>query len=212
MQLLYRSSQLRCFVSCAVLILGTGFLEGRVDGETIVSTVTSVGSNLFQYSYTFTGFNLLANQELDIQFDPNVYSSLSAGVANGQTCSGPSTTCTVGGFKLAWLQPNNPPGSTGDYTLVSDGTTDPTLSGTFTVDASLISGSTPPCCQPFFVYQLNSSGLTLGTIGSGEVNGPEPGSGFMIATAAVLVGIGCIVRGRFRFRRQLVQTARTLDS
>lgn len=193
MQLLYPMSRATRLASLAILVLGVGFVGARVDGETISTTVTTVGSNLYQYSYTMTGFNLLANQELDIQFDPTVFQSLSGGVAGS-------------GYTLAVLQPNVPPSSTGDYTIVSDGS-NPTLIGTFSVDASLMSGiASPPSEQPFLVYQL-SNGKIVSTIATGDVNGPEPDSGLLVAAGVVMVGILSMVRGRFRLRRQAAKVS-----
>jgi hypothetical protein len=162
--------------------VGVAALEARVQGESITATVTTVGANLYQYTYSFNGFNLMASQELDIEFPLAQFSSLSAGVA-------PS------GFTLAVLQPNNPVGSRGDYTVVSDGS-DPTMTGIFSVDASLQSGvNTPPFFQSFLVYELSGNTI-VGQIGSGQVNGPEPGSGFLVAAGAALVGIFSFLKSR----------------
>ena len=66
----------------------------------------NLGPNNYQYTYFINGFNLQANQEIYIPFDPTVYLSLSNGVATSD-------------FSLVVLLPNNPAGAPGVYSALA---------------------------------------------------------------------------------------------
>src|SRR4051794_28013889 len=88
------------------LVLTLGLFALTLPAAVINFTVTNVGANVFRYNYTVSAVTFQANQELDIRFDPALYSTLTSGVA-------PS------GFSLDLFQPNNPPQAFGDYSAVA---------------------------------------------------------------------------------------------
>jgi hypothetical protein len=156
----------------AVLVaFGMGFLPSALRAGTIDVNVTQNAPNLFTYTYTVSGFDLLANQDIDIQFDQTIYSMLSNGVADSD-------------FNLVLLQPNNPPGSAGDYSALAL-VDNPSLAGPFSVQVSFLNGVVnPPASQPYLLEQF-SNGTYQSTFGNGSISiVPEPSS-------AVLVLLGC---------------------
>jgi hypothetical protein len=161
------------------------FSSSPLRGATILAQVTGLGSNQFEYQFTLQGFDLLKNQEIDIRFNPAAFASLFNGDAGS-------------GFQLILLQPNNPVGAFGDYSIMA--TVDhPSLSGPFTVDVTALQ-ATPPSNLPYIVHQFDSSGQRiLSAIGSGEVapsaTAPEPG-GFWLAGATLLCGALRVTRSR----------------
>lgn len=158
------------------LPLWAGALASSLSGATISSQVTNLGPNLFRYTYTVTNFSFQVNQELDVQFDPALYSNLTNGVA-------PS------GFNVVLLQPNIPPGVQGDYTALST-VNNPSLAGVFSVDFNY-SGFGRPGTQPFTINLFNSDGKLVQTLESGLVVAPEP-------SAFCLGGIGALALLAFR--------------
>ncbi len=160
------------------LTLLAGILVGNVNAAAIQLQVTNLGLNSYRYNYTLTGFNLQANQELDIRFDPNIYLSLSNGVAPAD-------------FDLLLLQPNNPPGTFGDYrafALVNS----PSLAGPFSVDVLLKNGASPDS-QQFLINQYSPAGLLLSSTPGGFTTSavPEPAT---ISLGFLAIFIGGAVR------------------
>ena len=142
---------------------------------TIVLQVTSLGSNIFRYQFSPSGFDLLKNQELDIRFDPLQFQGLFNGVADSD-------------FRLTLLQPNNPIGAFGDYSTLAL-TDDPPFQGPFRVDAIALSAN-PPQNLPYVVRQFDSTGqLITGSLGGGvaaAVGAPEP-AGLILAGAGLAI-------------------------
>jgi hypothetical protein len=163
-----------------------GFLAPRLTAGTVGFNLTALGPNSFEYNYTFSGFDLLVNQAIDIEFDPTVDLALSNGVANSD-------------FNLVLLQPNNPPGTFGDYRALAL-INNPSLAGPFSVDVSFLNGVSPPSSQPFEVEQFDGGGNFVSIVASGSTVSPEPSSGFLVASGFVIGGIFCVVLGRFRRR------------
>jgi hypothetical protein len=159
--------------------------SGSLRAGTIMAQVTSLGASQFEYQFTLQGFDLLKNQEIDIRFNPAAFSSLFDGVAGSD-------------FHLILLQPNNPVGAFGDYSIMA--TVDhASLSGPFLVDVTALQAP-PPANLPYVVHQFDSSGQRiLGAIGSGEVNAsadaPEPAGVWLAGAALLLCGM------RLRSRR-----------
>ena len=163
------------------LPLWAGILAGSLNAAAIQVQVTSLGLDSYRYNYTLTGFTLLANQELDIRFDPTVYASISNGVA-------PSD------YDLLLLQPNNPPGTAGDYrafALVNN----PSLAGPFSVDVMLVHGASPGL-QDYFINQYSPQGLLISSTFAGTTQSaiPEPATLSLGCMAVILGGVARAVR------------------
>ncbi len=175
------------------LFLWTTLAVANLPAATIQFKVTNSGSNSFRYDYFVSGITFQANQELDIRFDPTLYGMLSNPVA------GP-------GFQATVLEPNNPPGTFGDYSafaLVNN----PSLAGPFSVDF-MFKGAIPPGpgSQPFFINQFDRNGNFLNTIESGTTSllstttgVPEPSS-LGLCGLAFFIGILWTVQNLRRSR------------
>src|SRR5438270_1746320 len=158
-----------------LLSLGTALLAGNLGAANVSFQITNLGQNLYQYNYTVSGIQFQVNQELDIRFDPSLYGTLSNGIAPA-------------GFDLLLLQPNNPPGTFGDYSAMAL-LSNPSLSGTFSVDVRYL-GAGAPGSQQFFINQLDVNGMlvsqvTTGTTASPGGSVPEP-AGWTLAVAGLL--------------------------
>lgn len=162
------------------LSLWLGMLAPTLPAGTIQFSVSGLGANAYRYTYFISGFALQANQELDIRFDPARYGNLTNAVAGGN-------------FLLTLFQPNNPPGTFGDYSLLAT-VNNPSLAGPFSVDFNY-TGAGQPESQPYVFNEYDPNGsLTVSTQGPGLVTTPagqaavpEPGS-FSLAAAALLLG------------------------
>jgi hypothetical protein len=138
---------------------------------------------VFEFTYFISG-TFLQNQEVDIQFDPTMYTNLS----NGQ----PAVSSD---WDIMVFQPNVPPGTQGDYTafaLVNN----PSLAGPFKVDATYTGSGTPGA--QFFTIQYfgvdgNSSPTQVGFGNIAPFNAdpvPEP-TGFVLSAVALSVLGAC---------------------
>ncbi len=168
----WRARRILCMLS-----LLTALSAGNLAAANVSFQITNLGSSNYRYDYTVSGIQFQVNQELDIRFNPALYSSLSNGVAPA-------------GFDLLLLQPNNPPGAFGDYSAMAL-VNNPSLSGTFRVDVHFI-GNGAPGGQPFFINQLDANGnivaqLTTGNTTAPGGNVPEP-AGWTLAGAGFLMG------------------------
>jgi PEP-CTERM motif len=178
---------MRCVLISSLL---AGLFAGSLSAAAITFQTSDLSSNQVRITYTVTDFVFALNQELDIEFDPALYLSLSNGVA-------PT------GFDVLLLQPNNPPGTAGDFSslalVASPGT------GPFRVDATL-AGSGRPGPQNFTINQLNDDGVITGVIASGQATAavsavPEPAT-------LPLVGLALFAGPAwFAVRRRLKRTA-----
>lgn len=140
----------------------------------------SLGGNLYRYTYFPSGYSFSPNQDLDIRFDPALYSNLLNGVAPAS-------------FDLAVFQPNNPPGAPGDYdplALINN----PPLTGTFAISFTYL-GTGAPGSQPFFINQFDPAGNLIARIDSGRTVSsiPEPSS-----LVLLLAGVAALVHWRKR--------------
>ena len=145
------------------LTLWAAILVASAPAEKIQFEVTTLGPNLFRYDYFISGgFVFQKNDEIDIRFDPNIYDILSNGVAGSD-------------FNVALLQPNNPPGTDGDYSALAL-VDNAALNGPFSVEFAL-QGGRQPLLQPFFINQLDSNGKIISTLETGSTAAvPEPSS------------------------------------
>jgi uncharacterized protein (TIGR03437 family) len=154
---------------------------------TTVQYQVSISGTTGAYQYFVSGFDFRVNgpcvnpihpsatectDELDIEFDPNLFDQISNGLAPA-------------GFNLLLFQPNNPPKAPGDYSAlgVVAIVDHASLAGTFSVDFTFNPGVTPggPLCPPrsdpfsqcFFINQFDSNGIFEGVVASG-VTVPAP--------------------------------------
>src|ERR1035437_5157974 len=85
-----------------VVTMLAGLMAGNLRADPIIQyQVTDLGGTSYRYDYALSGFNLLANDEIVIEFDPALYGTLSNGVAPA-------------GFDLMLFQRNQPPGASGE--------------------------------------------------------------------------------------------------
>jgi hypothetical protein len=163
------------------LPLWAGLVAGNLNATAIRFQVINLGSNSFSYNYSITGITFQQNEELDIRFDPALYGILSNPVA------GP-------GFQLTLLQPNNPPGTFGDYDALAM-INNPSLAGPFGLNFTFL-GAGQPGSQPFLINQFDQTGHFISTVEAGFTSSiPEPAS-------LSLAGIGLIIGGvLFAIRR-----------
>jgi uncharacterized protein (TIGR03437 family) len=108
--------------------------------------VSSVGANVYRYTYYPSGFTLRASQELDIQFDAQLCTNLQNAVAGSA-------------FRVVVQQPNNPPGAPGHYTVKAQ-TDGASLAGPLSVDFTF-TGAGLPGGQKYYVNQLDQQGSIL---------------------------------------------------
>lgn len=174
------------------LFLSSALVTANLFAATIgfdVSTVgvTPSGATLFRYTYSFANLTLQARQEVDIRFNAAQFGVLSNGAASP-------------GFDLVLLQPNNPQGAPGDYSLFAL-VNNPLLTGPFRVDFTY-TGSGQPGAQAYFINQYDQNGNFAGRIESGFTTPatptpiPEPTTFGLMGVGALLVG------GRWGFRRR----------
>jgi hypothetical protein len=144
-------------------LFGAPLIAGTIDFQISRVNTPATGSSAAVYTYTYdiNGFDLKFNKdvvnEIDIEFNANDYGVLSNGHA------GPD-------FNLLLLQPNNPPGATGDYS--AEATVDhPSLVGTFSVDFTWVGPGSPldagvALTQTFHIntYNNNPSDPSFGNL------------------------------------------------
>jgi hypothetical protein len=152
-------------------------LAVNLQAASITFQVSNLGGSSYRYNYLLNGFVLGANQELDLQFDPTLYSNLTNGVGTG--------------FDLTLLQPNNPGGLPGDYQLFTP-VANPSLAGPFSVDFNYLGLGTPGN-QTFLLNQFDASGVNLvsstpggnTSLSGGSSVVPEPATWPILALAAL---------------------------
>jgi hypothetical protein len=139
------------------------------------ANVQSLGGGSYRYTYDLSGVSLMVNQELFIVFDQLLFSSLSNGVTPGG-----------GVFDLLLLQPNNPVGADGGYSLVAltDG---PPMAGPFSVDAVYVGSGAPPAGVVFEINQLDANGGFSSSIVPRSTGVPEPGTFLMLLSGSMAV-------------------------
>jgi hypothetical protein len=186
----YRRPQ--CWLDLArvlfVVLVIYGSSATALSAGTITYQFTNVGPNNYQYTYLINGFNLTANQEIYIPFDPAVYLSLSNGTAGSD-------------FSLVVLQPNDPMGAPGVYSALAT-VDNPSLAGPFSVDVSFIGGSGQGASQPFAINQWRADGSSFYEIASGLTSAVSPGSNVPEPATGLLVGVLALLPVGLRFARR----------
>jgi hypothetical protein len=146
----------------------------------------SPGEPIFQYTYFLTDVDFVAQEELDIVFAANEFGTLSDGVVSP-------------GFELNLFQPNNPPGTTGDFSALALSNLG-AVSATWSVDVVYL-GSGEPGPVPYFLNLYDANGDFLETLQSGETV-PEP---------ATFVLVGLAVVGSYIWRSRSVARPRRIS-
>lgn len=177
----------------SLLLLFGALLTFNLCADTIDYQVTALPTpGLYQFTYILRGFSFVQGQILDIQFDPNLYGSLSAPRADSD-------------FQVQVLQPNSAPGAPGDYDLTAQ-VNNASLAGPFSVDftyaGSSVGSSDQAGSQPFSVYSYTGpEDYTLFDSGNTETTAgavPEPAS--LPVSAAALLAMGAFTALRRRLR------------
>jgi hypothetical protein len=159
------------------VLIWAGLICTSVSAGTVQYQVELLDSqtNEFRLTYSLHNFVFFSNQELDLQFDPSMFEGLSNSV-------GPV------GFDILLLQPNSPPGTSGDLSALAL-VNNPDLASGFSVDVTM-TGSNRPGVQRFAINQLDEHGVIVSTILRGDtapvVATPEPAT-FLLAAIALLV-------------------------
>jgi hypothetical protein len=169
-------------------ILAINLLSATIGFDVSVVGTTGTGETLYRYNYFLDMLNLQQNMEVDIRFDPALYGVLSNPVAPGD-------------FDVLILQPNNPPGTFGDYSVLAL-VNNPSLAGPFSVDFTF-PGAGFPGSQPFFINLIDPVTGAITPIDSGFTTPvgsavPEPGT----------LGLGCAALLTTILTRALARSAR----
>ena len=167
------------------------FVATNLSATVIEYGLTPLGPHSYHYDYFVSTVSFSADQELDIRFDPTIFGSIS------------NATAGPGFFLVPCCQPNNPPGTAGDYAIIAlSNILSPT--GSFGVDVTVL-GSAVPGPQPFFINQLDaqfnilfrvSAGVTVADPPPAPTTVPEPASYLLIALAML---VGCTTWSTHQF-------------
>jgi hypothetical protein len=159
---------------------------GEIDFQVI-----DLGGGMDRYVYTFFGIPLLQHQEVDIQFDATMFSTLS----NPQAPNG---------FNALFEQPGNPMGAPGHLSIVATMDSQPD-SGPFTIDF-LFTGSGTPGTQTYAINQLDNNDVNITQVLGGGTTQPlavpEP-STMSIAAAGLVIVVWGGLSGRSRRSRRV---------
>ncbi len=162
-------------IACALLLCGAVSQAATVLFQVV--PISPSDPTLVRYTYTVRDFVFMQNQELDIQFSPDLAKNLQNGRATLEDGS-PSPD-----FSVILFQPNDPAGLFGDFTAMA--TKDYPAATTFSVDFNYL-GSGAPGEQAFVINQFNQSHQFVDTLASGST-APEPATFAMFALAACVV-------------------------
>jgi hypothetical protein len=194
----------RSLVLAVAGICAAPLIAGTIDFQISQASSAASGASapVYTYTYSLSGFDFQFNgnvvNEVDIQFNPNDYGALSNGEA------GPD-------FNVLLLQPNNPPGATGDYS--AQATADnPSLAGTFSVDFTWTGPGSPldPGIAPAQTFQINTYDNTPGAASYGDLISsttgtttpfaasavPEPSTAFLTMAGVIVGGASLAVKRR----------------
>ncbi len=177
------------FATLCALFAAHFAYAGTIDYQITALPGGLPGQPLFQYTYYLSGFNFVSYQEIDFVYAANLFGSLSNGAVTP-------------GFEFLLFQPNNPPGTTGDFSVMA--LTDlGAVAVSWSVDVTYL-GSGPPGTQIFLVDQFNANGDLVQSLGSGETTAiPEPGT-FVLAG---LVAWGSVIWRALRRRKAARRSA-----
>jgi len=159
-------------------ILAINLLSATIEFDVSVVGTTGSGETLYRYIYSLDQLTLQQNMEVDIRFDPALYGELLNPLAPAD-------------FDLLILQPNNPPGTFGDYSVLAL-VNNPAVNGLFSVDFTF-TGPGMPGSQPFFINLIDPVSGAITPIDSGVTTAagavvPEPGT-LSFGCAALLTTI-----------------------
>ena len=154
-------------------------MAGTIDFQIaqVIGPASGSSSAVYTYTYSLSGFDFQFNgsvvNEVDIQFNPNDYGVLSNGHA------GPD-------FDVLLLQPNNPPGATGDYSAEAR-VNHPSLAGIFSVDFTWIGPGSPldPAVNAAQTYHINTYNNTPGDPSFGDLISSTTGTTTPLVVSAV---------------------------
>lgn len=160
---------------------------GQMSATTVGFDVADMGvnifsQNVFRITYYVTGTPFLTNQEFDVRFDPAAYGEL-------------RNPTVPAGFNSLLLQPNNPPGTSGDFS--AQALIDTTMQAvTFSIEATMLGGARPGA-QTFNINQLDQAGRIVSTLESGVTAAvPEPATWSLTVLALLIGGARLAVRRR----------------
>lgn len=145
----------------AAAMMAFGLHAATIVVQTSPVGVNGSGETVYRSVLDLTNAPLALNQELNIRFPAATYQSLFNGVAPAD-------------FDLLLFQPNNPLGTEGAYSLLSL-VNQPSMTGVFRVDFTLVGGQTPGGLA-FTVNQFDANGVFQNTVPSGLTEAPEPGT------------------------------------
>ena len=154
---------------------------GTIRFETSDLGIAPTGELMVELVFQLQDINLGQFQELDIRFNPTYFKSLFGAEAGAD-------------FDILLLQPNNPPGSFGDFSLLAM-VDNPSLDTPLSVRATL-NGNGVPAILPFFINEFDPVTLEATKLEAGRSvrigATPEPGT---LATAMIaLLAVGAATR------------------
>ncbi len=158
-----------------------GLSAASITYDTSVVGTNGSGETVYRYVFNLQDVQLLLNQELNIGFAVATYQSLLNGVAPGQ-------------FDLLLLQPNQPFGADGVYSLFAL-VNQPSMLGEFRVDFTLVSGQSLAGLA-FVVSQFDVNGGFLNTVTSGLTEIPEPSTWVLATSGMFFAGLMKVSRQR----------------
>ena len=164
-------------------------LTGRLSATTILYQASPLGGNVFQLTYLVNDLTFSANQELDIEFDPALFSLLSNGTAGSD-------------FDLLLFQPNNPLGSVGLYAALAL-IDNPSLSSPFQVNAVYL-GPGSPGPQRFSLAEFDGNRELRQVLQTGSTTQSSPEPSVWSLTVLGLIACGAC---RASLRRRIVPSS-----
>lgn len=171
-----------------VLLASAVCLAVSAPAATIQFTTTALpGPNQYRYNYAISGIAFNANQAVDLMFPAALYASLMNPVVGA-------------GFTPLVLQPNNPLGVAGDFTILAN-TNNPSLAGPFSIDFTFL-GAGQPGAQPYVIDTFDANGNLISatasalTVVPGTAGVPEP-TAFALCFIGLLAGGGKWASRRF---------------
>ena len=177
------------FATLCALFAARFAYAGTIDYQITALPGGLPGQPLFQYTYYLSGFNFVSWEEIDFVYAANLFGSLSNGAVTP-------------GFEFLLFQPNNPPGTTGNFSVMAL-TNLGAVVGPWSVDVTYL-GSGLPGPQTFLVNQFDANGNLVQSLGSGGTTAiPEPGT----LVLAGLVAWGSVMWRAVRRRKAARRSA-----
>jgi hypothetical protein len=161
------------FATLCALFAAHFAYAGTIDYQITALPGGLPGQPLFQYTYYLSGFDFLALQEMDLVYPANLFGTLSNGVVTP-------------GFSFMLFQPNNPPGTTGDFSVLALSNVGAVV-GPWSVDVTYL-GAGLPGPQTFIMDQFDANGDLVEPLGSGQTDPPTPEPGTFVLVGLVVWG------------------------